>query len=93
MSSRSDSRRAGFRCPVCRAKQPIQPVCRRCQADLRLVVAAHRRVDYLRGEIQGARAEGDRHRAEELTAELECLSPASLSPASLQTERGERSKD
>jgi methylglutaconyl-CoA hydratase len=29
-----------LRCPVCRARQPHQPTCRRCQADLRLLVAA-----------------------------------------------------
>ncbi len=38
---------AKFRCPVCRAQQPLQDDCRRCQADLRLVVRAHRRIAYL----------------------------------------------
>lgn len=36
-----------FRCPACRARQPVQDACRRCQADLTLLAKMHRRIDYL----------------------------------------------
>ncbi len=65
-----------FRCPVCRAGQTIRDQCRRCQADLRLVAAAHRRVAYLKDQRQQARSRGDRPREEALSAELRLLMPA-----------------
>lgn len=37
-----------FCCPVCRARQQLSPKCRRCQADLTLVVKARLRLAYLR---------------------------------------------
>lgn len=64
-----------FRCPVCRAKQPLQETCRRCKADLSLVVRVHRRVEYLSAQREEARASGNREREEILTAELEWLAP------------------
>ena len=65
-----------FRCPVCRARQPLQETCRRCKADLSLVVGAHRRVEYLRAEREKARASGNGPREQILTAELRWLAPA-----------------
>lgn len=67
--------RLEFRCPVCRARQQLQECCRRCKADLRLVVRAHRRAGYLNTEIENARADGDWQREELLAAELQWLDP------------------
>jgi len=36
-----------FCCPVCRAKQELNASCRRCAADLTLVVKARQRLAYL----------------------------------------------
>ena len=65
-----------FRCPVCRARQTLRETCRRCQADLRLLACAHRRVDYVRREREQARVSGNRTRAQFLAAELHWLVPA-----------------
>jgi len=64
-----------FRCPVCRARQPLQETCRRCKADLRLVVRARRRVDYLHSKRLKAQAQGDRECEQKLAAELRWLAP------------------
>ena len=56
-----------FRCPVCKAKQALSPVCRRCQADLGLVYKARRRLNYLLSQPQ----------SEEVLKELGELAPAS----------------
>lgn len=64
-----------FHCPVCRAKQTLAETCRRCKADLRLVVRARRRVDYLRSQFEQAIARGDTQQAETLSAELRWLKP------------------
>ncbi|MEM6468853.1 MAG: hypothetical protein AAF802_04740 [Planctomycetota bacterium] len=37
-----------YRCCVCRAKQRLTPVCRRCNANLSLVYRARLRLAYLR---------------------------------------------
>ena len=66
-----------FRCPVCRARQTLRETCRRCQADLRLVARAHRRVAYLRGQREQARMSGDRERERTLAAEVRWLAPGS----------------
>lgn len=68
-----------FRCPVCRAKQPLQPTCRRCKADLQLVVQVRRRIEYLRSELQQAQASGNQQREATLHAELRWLCPKGLS--------------
>jgi hypothetical protein len=65
----------GFRCPVCRAAQTFRATCRRCQADLRLVVRAHRRAAYLKRQLEQARAGGDRQREQALADELRWLAP------------------
>ncbi len=65
-----------FRCPVCRAAQTLRETCRRCQADLSLVVRAHRRLAYLKQQRAHSLANGDHKSAETLAAELRWLSPS-----------------
>jgi hypothetical protein len=60
-----------FQCPVCRARQPLQNECRRCRADLSLVVSIHLRIDYLREQLKQA-AKGSLRR-EQLIKELRLL--------------------
>jgi hypothetical protein len=64
-----------LRCPVCRATQPWQDSCRRCRADLELVVRAHRRVAFLQSQREQARACGDDSQERTITAELNWLAP------------------
>jgi hypothetical protein len=65
-----------FRCPVCRASQPLRETCRRCQADLSLVVRAHRRLTHLKGLQAETLASGDGERAQEIKTELRWLAPS-----------------
>ncbi|WP_153558508.1 hypothetical protein [Roseimaritima sediminicola] len=67
-----------LRCPACRARQSYRQTCRRCRADLGLLVAALQRVDVLQAEIEQARAAGDHVRLAAHLAELEWLAPKSL---------------
>lgn len=69
------SAEAEFRCPVCRAAQTLREVCRRCQADLSLVVRAHHRLAYLQEQRAHARASGDQERERQVAAELHWLAP------------------
>lgn len=62
-----------FRCPVCRAKQSLQDQCRRCHADLSLLVKVKRRVAYLVASRQAAKQAGDLAAAEHLHRELQRL--------------------
>ena len=64
-----------FRCPVCRAKQPLQLACRRCKADLRLVVAARQRVLYVASVRDQARLSGDHNAYQRAVQELRLLAP------------------
>ncbi len=64
-----------FQCPVCRARQTLRDTCRRCTADLRLVVRAHRRVAHLVAQRQRAQAEGDWLREQAVAVELSLLAP------------------
>jgi hypothetical protein len=66
----------GFRCPVCRAAQTLRETCRRCQADLRLVALAHRRLAHLKRQRAQAQASGDYERELRLAAELQWLAPS-----------------
>ena len=66
---------ASFRCPVCRAEQTLRETCRRCQADLRLVIRAHRRLAYLKLAQGQARVDGNRQHEQSLAAELQWLAP------------------
>ncbi|WP_010582037.1 hypothetical protein [Schlesneria paludicola] len=66
-----------FRCPVCRAAQTLRETCRRCQADLSLVVRAHRRLAYLKQQQRAqALARGDGQCDPQLAAELRWLAPS-----------------
>jgi hypothetical protein len=64
-----------FRCPVCRAAQTLRETCRRCEADLSLVVRAYRRLAYVKHQRAEARASGDDERDRQLAAELRWLAP------------------
>lgn len=65
-----------FRCPVCRASQILSDTCRRCRADLNLVVRVYRRLAYVKRERDEARSRGDNERVEVLMEELSWLSPS-----------------
>ncbi len=67
---------SAFRCPVCRAAQTLRETCRRCQADLRLLMRAHRRLAYLKYLRTQAQTTGHDDRERSLTAELHWLAPA-----------------
>jgi len=41
-----------FRCPVCRARQPLQNSCRRCSADLSLVVTVRNRIGFVLSQLK-----------------------------------------
>jgi primosomal protein N' len=77
-SSNSEKKTTEFRCPVCRAQQPLQPVCRRCHADLSLVVKAHQHAAQLYVALQQARMDSDSARQHQLTEELRQLRPSLL---------------
>lgn len=62
-------------CPVCRAKQTLRNTCRRCKADLSLVLRVYRRVEYLRLQQEQAIANNDQNRAQAISAELQWLAP------------------
>jgi hypothetical protein len=64
-----------FRCPVCRATQPLSETCRRCQADLRLVMRARLRLAYVKRQRVEAIASGDRVREQIWSRELRWLAP------------------
>ena len=74
VSPRAES---NFRCPVCRASQPLQNKCRRCQADLSLVELAHQRVNFLLTLLNSAAGLSASQR-QLLQSELKLLSPRSL---------------
>lgn len=70
---------SNFRCPVCRARQTLRDTCRRCQADLRLVVGVHRHIAYLKREREQARQIADGRRERCVAAELRWLAPRAAS--------------
>jgi len=63
-----------FRCPVCRARQPLRETCRRCEADLRLVVRARLRMAYLKKQM--AQASGHYEREQQFRNELRWFTPS-----------------
>jgi hypothetical protein len=65
-----------FRCPVCRASQTLRETCRRCHADLTLVVRAHRRLEYVNRQHARALAGGQSDRARLLAKEQRWLAPS-----------------
>lgn len=64
-----------FRCPVCRASQPLQVTCRRCGADLQLVVRAHHRLAYIQEQLANSESGNNHERLQQLKNELHWLSP------------------
>ena len=79
MSSSTDTNKPDeFRCPVCRARQSLQPECRRCHADLSLVVKAHQRAEHLFVALLQARQQRDFAEQHQLAKELRLLRPAIL---------------
>lgn len=72
------SAKPSFRCPVCRATQTLRETCRRCQADLSLVVRAHRRLAHLITQRETALASGAAEEAKAIEAELRWLAPRPL---------------
>ncbi len=67
-----------FRCPVCRAAQPPQELCRRCQADLSLVLRARRRLAYVQEQRELALARGDDEREAQFAVELRWIAPLAV---------------
>ncbi len=69
------SKSNSLQCPACRARQPLQDRCRRCAADLTLIVKLRRRIDWLIEQREQALHSGHAQRIRE---ELELLTgPAS----------------
>jgi hypothetical protein len=64
-------------CPVCRAKQTTQVTCRRCSADLSLLVKARDSHQLAQIQVQRARAAGDFDKVQRLEAYLRWLKPSS----------------
>lgn len=77
-SNQMTDRLEDFRCPVCRARQILQPECRRCHADLSLVVKAQQRARYLYLALLQARQDNDFTAEQQLSSELRLLRPAML---------------
>jgi len=69
-SREAADRQQNFACPVCRAKQPEQPECRRCSADLSLYVKALRSVEQARQKLASANSRGDIQTAARTSAYL-----------------------
>lgn len=68
-------------CPVCRAQQPVQPVCRRCCADLELLKRALLAVDRVRDQLDQARqSNAEAENISGLQSRLHWLSPGALHP-------------
>lgn len=70
------STEAAFRCPVCRASQTASDTCRRCQADLSLVMRAYRRLAWVKQEKDKAGSRGDSQSEQLLADELRWLAPS-----------------
>ncbi|MCS7467425.1 hypothetical protein NZK35_12290 [Stieleria sp. ICT_E10.1] len=77
-----------LRCPACRAKQPLQPVCRRCDADLKLLVRALEHVAALVARHEQARARADHHAMETTARQLALIAPKRL--AAICLDEGDR---
>ncbi|WP_182864600.1 hypothetical protein [Stieleria mannarensis] len=67
-----------FRCPACRAKQPLQPVCRRCEADLQLLVRAIEHSAALAARYEQARFRSDPHAMDSAARLIALLDPKQL---------------
>ena len=69
-SRETADRQQNFACPVCRAKQPEQPECRRCNADLALYVKSLRSLEHSRQQLASANNQGDIQTAAHTSAYL-----------------------
>jgi hypothetical protein len=73
MSSQSEPR---LKCPACRARQDWQDTCRRCGADLRLLVATYVHIASLEAALGAARSDGLEEREEAIQRELLLFRPS-----------------
>lgn len=62
-----------LQCPACRARQPLQDRCRRCAADMTLLVKIRRRIDWLNEQRDQALRSGQADRVQEISKELKLL--------------------
>jgi len=67
---------SSFRCPVCRASQTLRETCRRCQADLGLVMRANLRLAYVKRQQAEAIAQRQGERGQMLAGERRWLDPS-----------------
>jgi hypothetical protein len=68
-----------LKCPVCRAVQPMQPVCRRCSADLELLNRSLKAMDSVRTQLKIAQLNGaNPDTIARLRKRLHWLSPKSV---------------
>ncbi len=72
---RPDGDPAPFRCPACRAKQRPQDACRRCGADLKLLLRAIRHLDRLRARLADAIERADHETERATRAEIRRFAP------------------
>ena len=64
-------------CPVCRARQPWQATCRRCEADLQLYVKALRSLHSAQRQVAAAHNSGDEAKCQATERYLAWLGPRS----------------
>lgn len=64
-------------CPVCRARQPWQSTCRRCEADLRLYVKALRSLHRAQRQAAADHDSGDESKSQATERYLSWLQPRS----------------
>ena len=76
MTSELDGVSIQIVCPVCRAKQECQATCRRCAADLSLLVKATRSQRLAEAQVREAREFGDQAEVARLEAYLHWLRPS-----------------
>ena len=75
MADSSPAEKQTLRCPACRALQKRQSQCRRCGADLSLLVRAHDRLIFLQYRYQQSLQTGETEQSDLLLAEIRELHP------------------
>ena len=75
MLDSSPVEKQSLRCPACRALQQRQDQCRRCRADLSLVVRAYDRLLFLQHRYQQSLQLGEAKQSARLLAEIRQLHP------------------
>lgn len=78
ISEQGQSHEVTIRCPVCRARQPPQGICRRCRADLQLFVQAVASRSEATRWLEEAEQAGDAVTAESLRGYLQWLGGRTL---------------